>query len=176
MIFSDIKIKQFCVEHDLVSPWHKDHIGPNSYDLTLSREFLFPVRRDIITMDEEFPYESFNLNRVVIPSGAFILASTVEVIKIPNGHVGFIEGRSSWGRRGLFIENAGFVDSGFEGKITLELFNASPSGLEITAGGRICQLVIADSDPSGVLYGNREGSKYMNQMKVTGSKLEEDDY
>ncbi|WP_306298989.1 hypothetical protein [Bacillus sp. OV166] len=49
----------------------------------------------------------------------------------------FVEGRSSIGRLGLFIQNAGWVDPGFEGHITLELYNANRVPIELRAGRRI---------------------------------------
>jgi len=37
----------------------------------------------------------------------------------------YVEGRSSIGRLGLQVQNAGFIDVGFHGQITLELENQS---------------------------------------------------
>ena len=58
----------------------------------------------------------------------------------------FVEGRSSLGRMGLFIQNAGWVDPGFEGEITLELFNANRCAIRLDAGRRVGKLVFAKMD------------------------------
>ncbi len=47
---------------------------------------------------------------------------------------------------GLFVQNAGWVDPGFEGEITLELFNANRCALELRSGRRVGQLVFAQLD------------------------------
>ena len=106
--------------------------------------------------------------RIVIPPKTFLLATTVEYFRLPPDLTAFVEGRSSIGRLGLFIQNAGWVDSGFEGQITLELFNASPVGIALTPGMRIGQLVFAkmDTRPDKVYSG-----KYQGQTGATGSKL-----
>ena len=82
----------------------------------------------------------------MIPPHGFVLGTTLEWIKLPNNITAFVEGRSSIGRLGLFIQNAGWVDPGFEGNITLELYNANQVPIELSSGRRICQLVFAELD------------------------------
>ncbi|CAH0273502.1 dCTP deaminase [Peribacillus sp. Bi96] len=53
-----------------------------------------------------------------IGPNSFLLATTKEWIKLPGNITAFLEGRSSVGNMGLFIQNAGWVDPGFEGNIT----------------------------------------------------------
>ena len=53
---------------------------------------------------------------MIIEPHSFLLATTNEYIKLPNHITAFVEGRSSIGRMGLFISNAGWVDAGFEGR------------------------------------------------------------
>ena len=79
--------------------------------------------KEVISMTDEIKYRKIESDSIVIPPKSFILATTREYVKIPNDLVAFVEGRSSIGRMGLFIQNAGWVDPGFEGQITLELFN-----------------------------------------------------
>ena len=66
--------------------------------------------------------------------------------ELPNDLTAFVEGRSSLGRMGLFIQNAGWVDPGFKGEITLELYNANRCAIELKAGRRVGQLVFAKMD------------------------------
>lgn len=60
---------------------------------------------------------------------------------------------------GLFIQNAGWVDPGFEGKITLELFNANRCAIRLDVGRRVGQLVFAKRPciPTGGNTRDREG-------------------
>ena len=67
----------------------------------------------------------------------------MEYLRLPDTLTAFVEGRSSPGRLGLFIQNAGWVDPGFEGEITLELYNANRCAIALRAGRRVGQLVFA---------------------------------
>lgn len=53
----------------------------------------------------------------------FALGSTIETITMPSDLAAIVKGKSSWARRGLLVECAGFIDPGFHGQITLELKN-----------------------------------------------------
>ena len=100
-----------------------------------------------------------------------MLASTMEYIKLPADVTAFVEGRSSIGRIGLFVENAGWVDPGFEGELTLELFNANRQPIRLQAGRRICQLVFSRMDqPTSAPY----RGKYQGQRKPVGSRIYQD--
>ena len=72
---------------------------------------------------------------MILP-GQFVLATTMEYFELPDNLTAFVEGRSSLGRMGLFIQNAGWVDPGFKGEITLELYNANRCAIELKAGGQ----------------------------------------
>ena len=79
-----------------------------------------------------------------------------------------VEGRSSLGRLGLFIQNAGWVDPGFHGEITLELFNANRCAIKLQAGRRIGQLVFARMDRAAQ---DPYRGKYQGQSGATGSRV-----
>ena len=83
---------------------------------------------------------------MILAPHSFVLATTRERVEVPDFLAAFVEGRSSIGRMGLFIQNAGWVDPGFCGQITLELYNANNLPIEIEAGRRICQIVFAKMD------------------------------
>jgi dCTP deaminase len=69
---------------------------------------------------------------------------------------------------GLFIQNAGWVDPGFEGEITLELYNANRLPIRLEKGRRICQLVFAQMDDIAL---NPYQGKYQGQRKAMGSRI-----
>lgn len=92
----------------------------------------------------------------------------MEYISLPDNLTAFVEGRSSLGRMGLFIQNAGWVDPGFQGEITLELFNANRCAIELTSGRRVGQLVFAQMDASAIQPYN---GKYQGQRGATGSRV-----
>lgn len=100
--------------------------------------------------------------------GQFVLATTMEFVALPDDLTAFVEGRSSLGRMGLFIQNAGWVDPGFQGEITLELYNANRFAIELKAGRRIGQLVFAKMDRAAR---NPYRGKYQGQTGATGSRV-----
>ena len=77
----------------------------------------------------------------VLEPNHFVLASTAESIRVPHDMAAYVEGRSSIGRLGLQVQNAGFIDAGFHGQITLELENQSGFPIVLKKGVRICQIV-----------------------------------
>ncbi len=100
----------------------------------------------IITLEHTIQYKTIEAESYLLLPGQFILTTTMEYIELPNNLTAFVEGRSSLGRLGLFIQNAGWVDPGFHGEITLELFNANRCAIELKPGRRIGQLVFAEMD------------------------------
>ncbi|GMV98994.1 MAG: dCTP deaminase [Candidatus Hydrogenedentota bacterium] len=170
MILPDRRIKELLASGDLViDPLDDMQIGPASVDLRLGGTFLTPrATTGMFSMAEPIEYERVEGEHFVVPAHGFVLATTREVIKLPDYLTAFVEGRSSVGRLGLFIQNAGWVDPGFHGAITLELFNANTAPMRISAGRRICQLVIAQSD--GPVDRPYQG-KYQGQLDTTGSRV-----
>ncbi len=99
----------------------------------------------------------------------FVLATTIECVRIPNNLVARVEGRSSYGRLGLIVHStAGFIDPGFEGNITLEMTNIGDHPIMLKVGVRICQLAFEklDMDAESPYQG-----KYQGQRGVTASRL-----
>ncbi len=128
------------------------------------------VKDACIRLDAPIEYEPIHEYGCFLCPGQFCLATTEERITLPEGLVGYVEGRSSIGRMGLFVQNAGFIDPGFEGQITLELFNASQNTILLEPGVRICQIVFMHAE--GVSMGYR--GKYQGQVGVVGSRINED--
>lgn len=179
MILSDKTLQQMISDGSLVcSPLTETSIQSASIDCRLGDEFLIvdSNTQGTISMDQKLDYRKVINESIVIPPKSFILGTTVEYIELPSDIVAFVEGRSSIGRLGLFIQNAGWVDPGFKGQITLELYNANDLPIELQAGKRICQFVFAQlSTDAERPYGDKEkGGKYQSQKGVTGSRVYED--
>jgi len=175
MILNDREIKELIKKGKLiVKPFDERQVQASSLDLRLGNEFLiFSNSSDVIDVVED--NISKHIEKIIVGDEGFIikpkqfvLATTLEYIKLPNNITAFVEGRSSLGRLGLFIENAGWVDAGFEGNITLEFFNANSRPLKIYPNMRICQLVLAKME-SEAEFPYR--GKYFKQKGVTASKI-----
>ena len=156
-----------------MTPLTEESIQPASIDCRLGNHFLVVEDRQmqIIDLNTEITYREIEDDSITIPPHSFLLATTLESVKLPDNLTAFVEGRSSIGRIGLFIQNAGWVDPGFEGQITLELYNANSLPIRLEAGRRICQLVFCKMDQvASVPY----RGKYQNQKRATGSQVYKD--
>lgn len=174
MVLSDRTINFLINEGTLkIDPLEEYQVQPASVDLRLGRSFLKLDENmtEIMTLDDEISYVSYNSDELVIPPHSFLLATTMEHVELPSDITAFVEGRSSIGRMGLFIQNAGWVDPGFKGQITLELYNANRLPIRLKAGRRICQLVLAKLDQKAE---NPYSGKYLNQKDAVGSRVFKD--
>ena len=128
MILSDKTITEMLDSGKLVvEPLAENSIQPASIDCRLGGHFLLvdENRMDCLSMSSEIRYRSLECEDITLPPHSFLLATTLESVEVPSGLTAFVEGRSSIGRMGLFIQTAGWVDPGFKGRITLELYNAN---------------------------------------------------
>lgn len=78
----------------------------------------------------------------VLHPNSFVLAATLEWIKLPKDLGGYVTGKSSLGRRGLVIETAPGVHPLFLGCLTLELANVGEVPMTLYPGMPICQLFL----------------------------------
>lgn len=171
MILSDKTIMKMLENNTLsISPLEKRQIQPASVDIRLGNTFRLveDTSAGILTLEHQTAYKTITADTYILLPNQFILATTMEYFKLPNDLTAFVEGRSSLGRMGLFIQNAGWVDPGFQGEITLELYNANRCAIELKAGRRIGQLVFAQLDDVAL---NPYNGKYQNQKGATGSKV-----
>lgn len=78
----------------------------------------------------------------VLHPGRFVLATTLEWIRLPANRAAYVTGKSNLGRRGLVIETAPGVHPHFSGCLTLEMTNLGEIPLKIRPGMKICQLFV----------------------------------
>ncbi|MET8698488.1 dCTP deaminase [Kitasatospora sp. NPDC058032] len=164
----------------VIDPFDPTMVQPSSIDVRLDRFFrVFENHRyPHIDPSEEQP----DLTRLVEPEGdeafilhpgEFVLASTYEVITLPEDVASRLEGKSSLGRLGLLTHStAGFIDPGFSGHVTLELSNVATLPIKLYPGMKIGQLCLFRlSSPSEHPYGSeRYGSRYQGQRGPTPSR------
>lgn len=171
MILSDKTIIKMLDERSLViDPVTDEQIQPASVDIRLGNTFSIvdDTPSGVISLSSEIDYKTITADKYMILPGQFVLATTMEYFELPDYLTAFVEGRSSLGRMGLFIQNAGWVDPGFKGEITLELFNANRCAIELQSGRRVGQLVFAKMDDMAKVPYN---GKYQGQRGATGSRV-----
>ena len=187
-ILSDKTIKEYLEEGKIVIDSLKDEqqIQPSSVDMRLGDEFkVFKVIRKpyIDPKDEDDIAEYMESSTVpegeafIIHPNEFALATTQEYVKVPDDLVARVEGRSSMGRLGVTMHvTAGYVDPGFEGRITLEISNIGAMPVALYPGQRVCQLVFETmTTPAELPYGHpKRNSKYMKQLKPESIRVKLD--
>lgn len=174
MIYGDTIIKTM-IESGRIKNIYEGALNPASINIRLGNTFLVPVRDQIIRLGEEIEYETFRINEkeiMWIEPGDFVLATTKEWFDIPITASAFVQGRSSIGRAGLTIQNAGFVDPGFRGHITLELKNETDMKIGLVPGYPVGQLIFMETYDASRGY----QGKYLDQVDATGSKMQDDIY
>jgi dCTP deaminase len=181
MILSDRTIKEEIEAGRIViDPFDPDCVQPSSVDLHVDSEFrVFANSRypyidvkqeqpDLTELVETKPDEPF-----ILHPGEFVLASTYEVVTLPDDLASRLEGKSSLGRLGLVTHStAGFIDPGFSGHVTLELSNLATLPIKLWPGMKIGQLAMFRlSSPAEFPYGSeRYGSRYQGQRGPTASR------
>lgn len=156
-------------------PLDEDQIQPGSVDLRLGNQIkiMMPGDEPIDTRakhSDDF-YATYNLKDgqgLPIRPGQFLLATTRDYMVLPDYIAGDIAGRSSIGRIGLCIQNAGWVDPGFEGEITLEFFNEGARTIIVYPGMRIAQIKLLRMDqmPDKPYRGKYQGQKGATVSRV----------
>ena len=149
MILSDKTIKILITNGQLVKePIDETQVQPPSLDFRLGNTFSV-INSDFsntIKVTDTIKYITVTTDTFTIKPGQFVLATTMESIKLPLNIGAFIQSKSSIGRLGLSIQNSGWCCPGTQGQITLELFNASNVSIKLEAGMRIGQLIFVDVD------------------------------
>lgn len=159
----------------------REQIGRGAIDLRLGTEFLVlrRTRRPGVNPADLSHQEIADLQeRVAVPFGQklwlhprhFVLAATLEFIKLPDDMSAYVVGRSSWGRLGLIVATAVFVHPGYRGCLTLELVNEGDSPIALPPGSRIAQLAIHRLEsPAPARAGEVE--KYLAPVRPQPSRL-----
>lgn len=156
-----------------LDPFDPMLIQPNSIDVRLGDEILFDLSDDHIDPEgkDTHAYVSVNANGGLLAPKAFGLASTMEVLTLPDNVVAAVEGKSSLARDGLSIHcTGGWIDAGFSGQITLELFNMNNRAIKLKEGMRIAQIVFFRTESAATPYSQKEDARYHGQMGPTPSK------
>jgi dCTP deaminase len=165
----------------VIEPFDASLVQPSSVDVRVDRRFrvfqnsrypYIDVRQameDLTELVEVAAEEPF-----ILHPGEFVLGQTLERVTLPDDIVARLEGKSSLGRLGLLIHStAGFVDSGFEGNLTLELSNVANLPVTIYYGMPIGQVSFMRMDgPVERPYGSEMAhSKYQGQAEPTPSRF-----
>ncbi len=172
MIYGDTILKVLIDRGDIRNTY-EGATNPASINLRLGDTFKrIKFEQPWIELGGEIEYDNVPVidGHVVIQPGEFMLATTKEWIHVPITAAAFVQGRSSIGRCGLSVQNAGFIDPGFEGHITLELKNDSPLPIVLYVDYPVTQLIYMEAKDASHSY----SGKYLGQIEATGSRMKDD--
>lgn len=167
MILTDQEILNSIEKGEIVvSPFRRDCLGSNSYDVHLGRTLAryndrvldSKAHNKITTF--QIPDEGF-----VLEPSEFYLGVTEEYTET-HKHVPFLEGKSSVGRLGIDIHaTAGKGDVGFCNYWTLEISVKQP--VRVYAGMPVGQLIYFDiKGQTLVPYGSKASAKYNEKQPL----------
>ena len=177
MLLVDWQIKQYLDAGVItIDPYDPALVQPNSIDVRLGNNFVIYQKSDTI-ID---PYDRESIvdhtqtivaDDIVVGPDDFVLARTIEFIRLPKTIVADLKGKSSLARLGIEVhQTAGWIDAGFSGTITLELKNANVRPVRLYAGMTIGQIAFNETEPVDTPYDRRVGAKYNGQIAATPSR------
>jgi dCTP deaminase len=181
-LLCDWQIKQYISsEYVIVSPYDESLINPASLDVRLGTHFTetapcdsngraHPEGAEIFfdptdknsfrSVTEEYR-DQFFLN-----PGAIVIASMMEDITLPGNISAKLFNKSSLARLGLVNSpDACWIDAGWSGVLSMELFNSSKYVIKLTPGMKIGQLVFFEHQSAEKPYKGR----YLRQAPGAGS-------
>ena len=134
----------------LIEPFNEESLQPAGYDLRVGNEAY--LNGKIIYVKDE--------GRLVIPPKTYALILTLERVKLPDDVMGDMKLRSSLAREGL-LGSFAWVDPGWDGNLTLGIYNAADEPVELEYGERFVQIAFIRLEyPSKSPYrGNYQGSR-----------------
>lgn len=151
------------------------------YDVRLADDFrLFRRERGRTIIDpkafDEDMLETHRSSTLIMPANSYVLARTVEYLRLPRDVLALCLGKSSYARAGIIV-NTTPLEPEWEGTITLEISNSASAPCRLYAGEGIAQVIFLSADCHAefrqlchVSYADRNG-KYQRQIDVTPPRL-----
>ena len=188
MVLSDGDIKKALKSKKIVitpAPNLLSQLGSCSIDLRLGNVFrVFDHSRNAYIDPAKKDYSNEITKEVKVKKndsfmmqpGDFVLAVTLEKVKIAPDLMGRLEGRSSLGRLGIVVHStASIFDPGWDGKPVLELGNLGRMAVKLTPGMRICAMTFEElTSAAEIPYVKKAKAKYKIQDGPSESRIHQE--
>lgn len=167
MVYTDTDIlKEMKLRILQITPFNREQLGSNSYDLTLGKDLLIYTGSQLDAAKNN-PIERFEIGKegtVLVPGELYLGVTrerTYSKVAVP-----MLEGKSSIGRLGIAVHiTAGFGDVGFDGHWTLEITVAK--AIRIYAGMPIAQVAFHSVlSRCTIPYSMKQSAKYNQQANI----------
>lgn len=143
-------------------------LSSHGYDLRIGNKFkIFTNVMNAVVDPKNFDDKSFvdfEGDVCIIPPNSFVLAASMERLRIPRDTLGVVLGKSSYARCGI-ICIATPLEPEWDGFVTLEFANTTPLPAKLYAGEGACQVLFLRGAECEVSYADRQG-KYQNQAAI----------
>jgi dCTP deaminase len=193
MLLVDFEIRNLALRHGMIAPFTEGVAGENvisyglttaGYDLRLGRDYwVFKNTFGEVVNPKKFKDQAYlshcfdfinNADGMIIPPGGYVLAKTLEYLRIPTDVKGRCVGKSTWARCGLIV-NTTPAEPGWDGILTIEIANHNPCPVMLFSGEGIAQMEfeVLNNRPEKH-YGNKHDGKpgkYQSQTDVTPSRV-----
>ncbi len=180
---ADKWIRQMAQNHGMIEPFIEAQVGNGvisfgvssyGYDIRVADEFkVFTNIYSTIVDPKNFDLDAYvdmKGDVCTIPPNSFVLAKSVEYIRMPRNVSGLVLCKSTYIRAGVLIPTT-VLEAGWEGIITLEISNVTPLPARIYANEGIAQVLFFEGDePCEVSYADRKG-KYQKQRGVVPPRI-----
>jgi len=176
----DFWIREMALEAQLIDPFVDGQISNGvisyglssyGYDIRVADEFkvFTPGMGDMVLVDPKKLARNamvdFTGDVCIIPPNSFVLARSLEYIRMPRNVLGAVLGKSTYARCGI-VTNFTPLEPGWHGHITIEISNTTPLPAKIYANEGIAQVLFFEGDaPCEVSYADKKG-KYQGQRGV----------
>jgi dCTP deaminase len=175
---ADRWIKEMAQKQGLLEPFVEEQtkngvisygLSSYGYDIRVANEFkVFTNVHSTIVDPKNFDpsaYVDYTGDVCVIPPNSFVLARSVERVRMPRNVSGIVLCKSTYIRAGVLIPTT-VLEAGWEGIITLEISNVTPLPAKIYANEGIAQVLFFEGDEECLTsYADRKG-KYQDQQGV----------
>lgn len=182
-LLPDHAIRRLVYDTDMIAPFEPDQVKAGNisyglssygYDIRVADEFkIFTNAWNAMVDPKRFDPRSFLDHQgpeCIIPPNSFVLARSVEYLRVPRDILVICLGKSTLARCGLIL-NVTPLEPGWQGYITLEISNTTPLPARIYSNEGIGQLLFFRAEePCEVSYADR-GGKYQSQRSITLPRL-----
>lgn len=180
---NDRWIKEMSLQSGMIEPFVEKQtskgvisygVSSYGYDMRLADEFkIFKGGGDIVVDPKNFNPEVLTEHKgasCIIPPNSFVLGRSLEYFRIPRNIITICLGKSTYARCGIIVNVTPFEPE-WEGYVTMEISNTSPTPAKVYSGEGIAQVIFLESDePCVTSYADKKG-KYQRQTDTTYAKI-----
>lgn len=184
MILSDGDIRKALASGRIIITPRPDlatQLGSCSMDLKLGKKFRVFNHSKMPFIDTKNPPAGEMMTEVdvgggepfMLQPGDFVLAMTLERVKLADDLLARLEGRSSLGRLGIVVHSTASVfDPGWDAVLVLELGNLGRIPVALYPGMRVCALTFEElSSHAEIPYNRKKSAKYIGQKSPVASRI-----